>query len=435
MLGAIIGDIVGSVYEFNNYRAKDFDPFFHPKAFFTDDTVCTVAVADALTRGVDPAIALRSWGRKYWKNGGWGLRFAEWLGSDDEGPYNSFGNGAGMRVSPAGLLARSVAEVRELSDHVTGVTHNHPEGMRGAAATAVAIYLARGGMAAEEIRKTIAADFGYDLSMTVDQIRPGYRYNERSQDTVPQALTCAFEATDFEDAMRNAISIGGDSDTIAATAGGVAEALFGIPEAVARQAWSMIPEDMQEVMTRLYGIAEIRANAPTPPLITVVRGDIIEQLDCDGIVNSANERLRAGSGVCGVIHRAAGPELESFSQALAPLALGEAVVTPGFALPQGTVIHVRGPKYLFDSDPARYLAMAVTNALLSADRESLTRVAVPAISTGVYAYPVEEAVPILVESAIAARARLHHVREIRFVVIDQTMHGLFIAALERAHRP
>jgi O-acetyl-ADP-ribose deacetylase (regulator of RNase III) len=301
--------------------------------------------------------------------------------------------------------------------------------MRGAAATAVSIYLARSGMAAGDIRKTIAADFGYDLSMTVDQIRPGYRYNERSQDTVPQALTCAFEATDFEDAMRNAISIGGDSDTIAATAGGVAEALFGIPETMARQAWGMIPEDMQEVMIRLYGIAEIRTNAPTPPLITVVRGDIIEQRDCDGIVNSANERLRAGSGVCGVIHRAAGPELESFSQAQAPLALGQAIVTPGFALPQKAVIHVRGPKYLFDPDPARYLTMAVTNALLAADREHLTRVALPAISTGVFAYPVEEAVPILVASAMAVRARLHHVREVRFVVLDPAMQGLFRAAM------
>ena len=429
MLGAIIGDIVGSVYEFNNYRAKDFEPFFHERAFITDDSVCTVAVADALAGGIDPAVALRHWGRKYWDNGGWGMRFAEWLGSDDEGPYNSFGNGAGMRVSPAGLLARSVEEAKALSDHVTEVTHNHPEGMRGAAATAVAIYLARSGMAAADIRKVIVADFGYDLSMTVDEIRPGYRYNERSQDTVPQALTCAFEASDFEDAMRNAISIGGDSDTIAAIAGGVAEALFGIPEAMARKAWGMIPNDMHEVITRLYGLAEIRTNAPEPPRITVVRGDIVNQRDCDGIVNAANERLRAGSGVCGAIHRAAGPELETFSHALAPLGLGQAVITPGFALPQKAVIHVRGPKYLFDPDPARHLAMSVTNALLAADRERLARVAVPAISTGVYAYPVDEAIPILVSSALAVRPRLHHVREIRFVVLDQTMVGLLDAEI------
>lgn len=253
MLGAIIGDIVGSIYEFNNYKAKNFDPFFHPKAFFTDDTVCTVAVADALVNGVDPAVALRTWGRRYKKNGGWGARFAAWLGSDDMGPYNSYGNGAGMRVSPAGLLAGNVEEAIRLSDRVTAVTHNHPQGMRAAAATAVAIHLARIGMAASDIRAEIVSRFGYDLSMSVDEIRPWYRYNERALDTIPQALTCALEATDFEDAIRNAISIGGDSDTIAAIAGGLAEALFGIPDEIAESAWRKLPEDMRLILVALYG--------------------------------------------------------------------------------------------------------------------------------------------------------------------------------------
>lgn len=252
MLGAIIGDIVGSVYEFNNYKAKDFEPFFHPRAFFTDDTVCTVAVADALINDIDPAVALRTWGRRYEKNGGWGIRFAEWLGSDDMGPYNSYGNGAGMRVSPAGLLAGSIEEAIRFSDHVTAVTHNHPQGMRAAAATAVAIHLARNEVAASDIREEIAARFDYDLSMSVDEIRPWYRYNERALDTIPQALTCALEATSYEDAIRNAISIGGDSDTIAAIAGGLAEAMFGIPDDIAETAWKRIPADMRLVLTRLY---------------------------------------------------------------------------------------------------------------------------------------------------------------------------------------
>ena len=252
MLGAIIGDIVGSVYEFNNYRAKDFQPLFHKKAFFTDDTVCTVAVADALINHRDPAVALRDWGRRYWDNGGWGQRFALWIATDDMGPYNSLGNGAAMRVSPVGLLAGSVEEAIALSDKVTGVTHNHEEGMRGAAATAVSIYLARKGVPVEVIRMDIAKRFGYNMSATVDEIRPGYRYNEHSQDTVPQALTCAFEAVDFEDAIRNSISIGGDSDTIAAIAGGVAEARFGIPENIATQAWAYLADDMRPVMTALY---------------------------------------------------------------------------------------------------------------------------------------------------------------------------------------
>ena len=255
MLGAIIGDIVGSVYEFNNYRAKDFTPFFHPKAFFTDDTVCTIAVADALVNRKDPATTLREWGRRYWNNGGWGQRFALWIATDGMGPYNSLGNGAAMRVSAAGLLATSIEEAIALSDRVTEVTHNHPEGMRGGAATAVAIHMARTGRGAEEIRQAIVQRFQYDLTPSVDEIRPTYRYNERSQDTVPQALTCALEANDYEDAIRNAISIGGDSDTIAAIAGAVAEALFGISDDVAAEAWRFLPTEMRVVLQDLYATA------------------------------------------------------------------------------------------------------------------------------------------------------------------------------------
>ena len=255
MLGAIIGDIVGSVYEFNNYRAKDFTPFFHPKAFFTDDTVCTIAVADALVNRKDPATTLREWGRRYWNNGGWGQRFALWIATDGMGPYNSLGNGAAMRVSAAGLLATSIEEAIALSDRVTEVTHNHTEGMRGGAATAVAIHMARTGRGAEEIRQAIVQRFQYDLTPSVDEIRPTYRYNERSQDTVPQALTCALEANDYEDAIRNAISIGGDSDTIAAIAGAVAEALFGISDDVAAEAWRFLPTEMRVVLQDLYTTA------------------------------------------------------------------------------------------------------------------------------------------------------------------------------------
>lgn len=254
MLGAIIGDIVGSVYEFNNYRAKDFTPFFHPKAFFTDDTVCTIAVAEALANDKDPAVALREWGRRYWDNGGWGQRFALWIATDGMGPYNSLGNGAAMRVSAAGLLAKSVEEAIALSNRVTEVTHNHPEGMRGGAATAVAIHLARSGRTACEIRQAITQQFQYDLAPSVDEIRPTYRYNERSQDTVPQALTCALEATCYEDAIRNAISIGGDSDTVAAIAGSVAEALFGIDDDIALSGWRFLPKEMRAVLQALYAV-------------------------------------------------------------------------------------------------------------------------------------------------------------------------------------
>ena len=255
MLGTIIGDIAGSAYEFANYRAKDFQPFFHLNARFTDDTVCTIAIADALLTGRDPAATLRDWCRRYYDNGGWGQCFALWIGDDDMGPYNSLGNGGAMRVSSAGLLAESVDEAIALANHVTAITHNHPEGMRGAASTAVAIYLAKTGSPPTAIREFIEQRFEYNLSKSVDVIRIGYRHSEKSQDTVPQALICALDATNFEDATRNAISIGGDSDTIAAIAGGVAEAMFGIDEGIAAQAWGYLPQDMPSVLSSLYEAA------------------------------------------------------------------------------------------------------------------------------------------------------------------------------------
>ena len=252
MLGAITGDIIGSWYEFRNYKAKNFEPLFHTGAKFTDDTVCTVAIADALVNGLDPAATLQRWGREYWSNGGWGQRFNLWLAEDDPEPYNSWGNGAAMRVGPAGLLATSLAHAIELATQVTVITHNHPEGLKAAQATAVAIWLARQRAGAEEIRQALTERFGYRLDMTVDEIRPGYKFTEASQDSVPQALVCALEATDFEDAIRNAVSIGGDSDTISAIAGSVAEARFGIPEEIAAKTWSFLPQDMRVVLTGLY---------------------------------------------------------------------------------------------------------------------------------------------------------------------------------------
>ena len=258
MLGAVIGDIIGSVYEFKNHRAKDFEPLFHPEASYTDDTVCTIAVADALVNGRDPAEALKDWGTRYWENGGWGRSFALWLCSDSLSPYNSFGNGAAMRVSPAGLLARTEEQATELAHHVTQITHNHPEGMKGAAATASAIFLARHGYSQASIRKYVTDRFGYDLTRTPDEIRPGNRFDESCQITVPQALTCALTATDYVDAIRTAISIGGDSDTIAAIAGGLAEALFGIPDDIASRGWSCLPEEMRRVLTQLYAHAGIQ---------------------------------------------------------------------------------------------------------------------------------------------------------------------------------
>jgi ADP-ribosyl-[dinitrogen reductase] hydrolase len=252
MIGAIAGDIVGSVYEWNNYKAKGFQPLFRYDCFYTDDTICTIAVADALLNHKNPAVCLKEWGLRYFDNDGWGSAFRRWLQSPDAGPYNSWGNGAAMRVSAAGWLATSLEHALELATQVTEVTHNHPEGIRGAAATTMAIYLARQRQDALTIRKSVAERFGYDLSLTVDQIRPEYKFNESCQGTVPQALVCALEATGFEDAIRNAISIGGDSDTVAAIAGPVAEAMFGIPVWIVREVYGRLPKDMHEVLNDLY---------------------------------------------------------------------------------------------------------------------------------------------------------------------------------------
>ncbi|MBL8199903.1 MAG: ADP-ribosylglycohydrolase family protein [Chromatiales bacterium] len=252
MLGALIGDIVGSIYEWENHRSKDF-LLFGPGCDYTDDSVCTVALADALLTGVDPARHLQAWCRRH-PGRGYGGMFAQWIDEPEPVAYNSFGNGAAMRVSAAGWLADDAQAVAVLSDRITAITHSHPEGLKGARATAHAIFRARQGADADQIQDEIIASFGYDLSSTVDEIRPYYQFNETCQQTVPEALICALSATGFEDAIRNAISIGGDSDTIAAIAGSVAEALFGIPPGIAAQGRSYLPRDMLEVLERFEGV-------------------------------------------------------------------------------------------------------------------------------------------------------------------------------------
>jgi len=251
MLGAIVGDIVGSVYEFNNLRRSDFEPLFHPDSDFTDDTVCTIAVADALLQDRDPAEALLEWCERY-PNRGYGGRFAQWMRKRDLKPYHSFGNGSAMRVGPAGLIAKSLDEAGALARKVTVVTHNHPEGVKGAVATAEAIFLARRGETADAIRRHTVGTHGYHMARTTDAIRPVYQFNETCQETVPEALICALEATSFEHAIRLSISIGGDSDTVAAIAGAVAEARFGVPDSIAKAARAKLPSEMLRVLETLY---------------------------------------------------------------------------------------------------------------------------------------------------------------------------------------
>lgn len=230
MIGAVIGDIVGSRFEWRRRKSKDFE-FFHPRCHFTDDSVCSAAVADIVMYDRPPAETLQAWCRRY-PGSGYGGMFRKWIVQDPPRPYGSFGNGAAMRVSPVAHFYReSDLEIAlEASDRVTGVTHNHEEGIKGARATVHAIWLAYREESADVIRKVIAEEYGYDLSRTVDEIRPDYTFNETCQRTVPEALTCAFESESFEDAIRNAISLGGDADTLGAIAGPIAEVLHGIPE-------------------------------------------------------------------------------------------------------------------------------------------------------------------------------------------------------------
>ncbi len=251
MIGAIIGDIVGSVYEWNNIKTKEF-PFFQDKCFFTDDTVMTVAVAEGLMNGGtknDFIDAMKKYGRMY-PSAGYGGRFGSWLFSEDRKPYHSWGNGSAMRTAAVGWYFDSLEETRKMAALAAGVTHDHPEGIKGAESTAAAIFLARTGHGKAEIKEYVEREFGYDLSRTLDEIRPGYRFNENCQDTVPQAIIAFLESTDFEDAIRSAISLGGDSDTLAAITGSVAEAAYGVPQELKDKAWKYLDEPLRSVLRR-----------------------------------------------------------------------------------------------------------------------------------------------------------------------------------------
>lgn len=248
MIGAIIGDIIGSVYEWNNIKTKDFK-LFSPGCFFTDDTVMTLAVAEGLMNGssADEFIkAMKKYGRMY-PDAGYGGHFRNWLVSEDIHPYNSFGNGSAMRVSPVAWMFHTLTEVEQFAGVSAAVTHNHPEGIKGAQATAAAIFLARKGKSKGEIKAYIESKYGYDLSRTLKEIRPDYCFNESCQKTVPEAIIAFLESLDFEDAIRNAISLGGDSDTLAAITGSIAEAAYKVPEEIKAKALSILDEPLRNV--------------------------------------------------------------------------------------------------------------------------------------------------------------------------------------------
>ncbi len=257
MYGAILGDMVGAPYEFDRgNKSKQFE-FWNPGCQFTDDSVMTIAVAEALLRaGLDGSEvmikkalveSMQTWGHRY-PYAGYGFRFGNWLESEDPQPYNSWGNGSAMRVSSAGWLYDSLERTREVARWTAEVTHNHPEGIKGAEATASAIYLARTGASKEEIRNYIISEFGYDLSRTCDEIRPSYHHVESCQETVPEAITAFLEGNDFEDVIRTAVSLGGDCDTLTCIAGGIAESFYGVPLPMKEEVRRRLKADLLQVL-------------------------------------------------------------------------------------------------------------------------------------------------------------------------------------------
>ena len=264
MYGAILGDMIGAPYEFDRGgKTKDF-PLFGKETDFTDDTVMTVAVAEALMNVRERKLendewimktqlekCLRHWGNEY-PYAGYGISFSKWLRDKKLGAYGSFGNGSAMRVSSAGWLYQDLETTRKIARWTSEITHNHPEGIKGAEAAASAVFLARTGRGKEEIREYIIREFGYDLSRTCDEIRPEYHHVESCQQTVPEAVTAFLEGTDFEDVIRTAVSLGGDCDTLTCIAGSIAEAFYGVPDQLIAECRKRLDEDILKVVDRFY---------------------------------------------------------------------------------------------------------------------------------------------------------------------------------------
>lgn len=253
MIGAIAGDIVGSVYEWHNTNTKEF-PFITDRCSFTDDSVLTIALADTILTETPYTENLKAFYRWY-PDRGYGGSFHQWAKSKSSKPYNSWGNGAAMRISPAGYAFDDLATVLKKAEEFTAVTHNHPEGIKGGQCVAAAIFLARSGKTKEEIRHYVETQFGYDLSRHVDDIRPTYRFDESCQGTVPQAIRAFLDSTDLEDAIRTAISLGGDSDTLACITGGIAQAFYGgVPPWIQDKVYSILDERLGAITKRFMSL-------------------------------------------------------------------------------------------------------------------------------------------------------------------------------------
>lgn len=247
MLGAIAGDIIGSLYEIRGLKTKDF-PLFVPESRFTDDTVLTIAVADSLLHSASYAEKFHAYGNAY-PLAGYGKAFRNWLQSTDLQPYNSWGNGSAMRVSPIAFAFETLEEVIAEAEKSAFPTHNHPEGVKGAKALAAAIFLAHKGSSKREIKEHVQQTYLYDLERSIDQIRPGYTFDVSCQGSVPESIIAFLESNDFEESIRLAISLGGDTDTMACMAGSIAEAFYGeVPTAIAEEVKHRLPDDFLQII-------------------------------------------------------------------------------------------------------------------------------------------------------------------------------------------
>jgi ADP-ribosylglycohydrolase len=247
MLGAIAGDIIGSAYERHSIKTKKFE-LFSKYSKFTDDTVMTIAIVKAILNDEKYLEYVVDFGKRY-SDVGYGASFRKWLQSWNHKPYNSWGNGSAMRVSAIGFLFDSEQEVLYEAKRSAEITHNHPEGIKGAEATALAIFMARKGKGKNQIRERISKQFDYDLNRTVDEIRPNYAFQVSCQESVPESIICFLDADSYEDTIRNAISLGGDADTMACIAGGIAEAYYGeIPQEILKEVYKRLPKEFLEIV-------------------------------------------------------------------------------------------------------------------------------------------------------------------------------------------
>lgn len=302
MYGAILGDIIGSPFEFDRGdKTKDFK-LFSRRSHFTDDSVMTLAVCEALLKvGQDATVkeiedavitSMQSWGRRY-PHEGYGGYFRRWLTARHPEPYNSFGNGSAMRVSAAGWLYDSLEKTRVVAKATANVTHNHPEGIKGAEATASAIFMARNGSSKEEIKKYIENEFHYDLNRTLDEIRPSFHMDETCQKTVPEAIIAFLEARDFEDAIRNAVSLGGDTDTLGAITGSIAEAYFGISETLIFECRNRINKDMRDIVDAFYSLVRKDDSPNTNQMIEKAINQYYVHNDKEGMMLFMNMMINA----------------------------------------------------------------------------------------------------------------------------------------------